>query len=102
MQFRLIGLRPRSRAGTAALVVGGVALLAVVIVAAFTLFLALAAVGVVVGAGAMIRRRLFGRGAPPEPVAHARAASTFGLDPRLEVHAPDANALRPLPPVRDD
>ena len=100
MQFRLIGLKPRSRAGTAALVIGGVALLAIVVVAAFTLFLALAAMGTIVGVGAMIRRRLFG--ARAEPVAHARHDATFGLDPRLEVRAPDASALRPLPPPSTD
>ena len=100
MQFRLIGLRPRSRAGTAALVIGGVALLAIVIVAAFTLFLALAAVGTVVGLATIVRRHLFG--ARPEPVPHAHHEAAFGLDPRMEVRAPDANALRPLPPSSAD
>jgi hypothetical protein len=99
MHIRLIGLRPRSRAGAIVLGVGIVAILAVVVALAFTLFLALAAVGTVIGVGTLLYRRLFGRGALRAPGGHEPA---FRLDPRLEVHARDAREVRPLPPAPND
>jgi hypothetical protein len=99
MHIRLIGLRPRSRAGAIVLGVGIVAILAVVVALAFTLFLALAAVGTVIGVGTLLYRRLFGRGALRAPGVHEPA---FRLDPRLEVHARDAREVRPLPPAPND
>ena len=99
MHIRLIGLRPRSRAGAIALGVGLVAILAVVVALAFTLFLALAAVGTVIGIGTLLYRRLFRRAALPTPGVHEPA---FRLDPRLEVHARDASEVRPLPPAPND
>jgi hypothetical protein len=99
MHIRLIGLRPRSRAGAVALGVGIAAIVAVVIALAFTLFLVLAAVGAVAGVGTLLYRRLFGRGALRASAPHEPA---FRLDPRLEVHAADARAVRPLPPAPND
>jgi hypothetical protein len=99
MQIRLIGLHGRSRAGTIALAAAVIAIGGVLLVVGFTLLLALAAVGVVAGIGTMLYRRLTGRGALRAPIATEPA---FQLDPRMEVHAPDARTLRPLPPASDD
>ena len=99
MHIRLIGLRPRSRAGAIVLGVGIVAILAVVVALAFTLFLALAAVGTALGVGTLLYRRLFRRGALGAPSGHEPAVR---LDPRLEVHARDAREVGPLPPAPND
>ena len=104
MHIRLIGLRPRNRAGAIVLGVAIVAILAVVVALAFTFFLALAAVGTVIGIGTLLFRRLFGRGALHAPGMHAPGVHepAFRLDPRLEVHAQDAREVRPLPPASND
>ena len=95
VHYRSIQITPKSRAatiavGAAVLVVGG----ALVVVGA-TLLLATAAVAAVAGTGVVLYRRLTGRAPRPTPPAMPPRP---GLDPRLEVFAPDDD--RRLPPPR--
>lgn len=98
MPIKVIALGPRSRTGTVALAVCIVAIGGVLLVVGFTLLLALAALGAVAGIGTMIYRRLTRRGAVRAPLD---AEPVYRLDPRMEVHAPDTQTIRPLPPAPD-
>ena len=95
MQIHTFAIRPRSRAANVALLVAVIGVGALVVVLGLTLLLALAAVGTVAGLATLAWRRLTGRSrtvpqAPPLDRAH-------GLDPRLEVRAPDVHRSHDRP-----
>lgn len=101
MPIRVVRLAPRHP-----LAVAGLALVVLVLLALIVVFgLALAAGAAVVGAVALVARRVLGLGgareAPRPAVAdEAPGARAWALDPRNEVFAPDEGGDRPrLPPA---
>jgi hypothetical protein len=90
----IIGQYRRTTGGKlAALFVGVVVLLAVLVFLAFgfVLVIALAAAGLLLGAGAALLRRLSGRPAAPD----ARPGGRHDLDPALEVSPPPPTLDKP-------
>ena len=97
MQFRVITIRPKSTAATVVagtvIVVAGAALFAV----GAAVLLGVAAVGATAGVATLAYRRLTGRGSPRSEELHrgldsAVRGARLGLDPRLEIQQPPADA----------
>jgi uncharacterized protein (DUF58 family) len=88
MQVRFVRITPKSRAGAIALAAGVVVVGGVLVVIGATLLLALGAAGAVIGAGALLYRKLTGRSLLGARVARAEEMmrrAQMGLDPRMEI-----------------
>jgi hypothetical protein len=94
----VVRLQPKTRAGALALAATIVALGGALLLTGVILLVILAGVGAVIGAGALIYRRLTGRSSRDRLQSGADAAVGLGLDPRLEVSAPPSAPRAQLRP----